>query len=279
MAGNGKGRGNRSRNRPSSDSRGMNMHRIPSIAINTFKESIREKMLYIAVMFGFILIASSYWLSPLAVGAKQKIIMDVGLAAISLFGVLTAILLGSTLVHKEVEKRAIYMVFARPVSRAEYLLGKYFGVVIAVASVVAIMTVVMLSSVLLGQGRPGLAVFAAVYGSLLEMMTMSAVVVLFSTFTTPILTTLFSLGFFVMGSLSNDLRIFAQKFGGGAMKVVAEAFYYLLPNLQVFNLRHEAVHGLHFQVSDLLMASLYAAVYCAATLYFAYLLFRRREFV
>jgi len=254
------------------------MKKISSIACNTFRESIRERLLYIALIFSGILMASSYILSPLAVGARQKIVVDVGLAAISILGVLTAVLVGSTLVHKEIDKRAIFMVLTRPVSRSQYLIGKYSGVVLAIALVIAIMTGVLVCTVIVGRGELRPAIFAAVYLSLLEMAIICAVVIFFSTFTTPVLTSFFTLCFFVAGSLSNDLRAFAQKFGGPIMKYVMEAFYYLLPNLRVFNLRHEAVHGLHFRATDLVLATLYAFIYCGVVLYFAYLVFKRREF-
>ncbi|MCK4236193.1 MAG: ABC transporter permease subunit [Candidatus Krumholzibacteria bacterium] len=254
------------------------MTKISSIAVNTFRESIREKLLYIAILFGGILLASTYVLSPLAVGAKQKITMDVGLGAISILGVLTAILVGSTLVHKEVDKKAVFMVLTRPVSRLEYLLGKFSGVVFAIALTIAVMTGVMVLMLIVGKVELRPVFFAAIYLSLLEMMVMCAVVIFFSTFTTPILTSLFSLCFFITGSLSNDLRIFAQKFGGAFMKYMMGILYLILPNLKVFNLRHEAVHDLNFGWTDLSLATLYAAVYCGVALYFAHLVFRRREF-
>lgn len=255
------------------------MRKISSISLNTFRESIREKLLYVALLFGGILMLSTYVLSPLAVGARQKIVMDVGLAAISLLGVLTAILAGSTLVHKEIDKKAIYMVFTRPVRRYQYLVGKYLGVTLAIALTIAVMTAVMVLTLVVGRVAIRPAVFAAVYLSVLEMAVMCSVVLFFSTFTTPILTSFFSLCFFVAGSLSNDLRAFAQKFGGAAMRYIAEAVYYMLPNFKVFNLRHEAVHDLYITGSEILLPTLYAVVYCGAILFFAHLIFRRREFV
>jgi len=254
------------------------MRKISSIAYNTFRESAREKLLYVALIFGGILIVSTFILSPLAVGARDKIILDVGLASISILGVLTAILVGSTLVHKEVEKRAIYIVLTRPVSRARYVIGKFSGIVLAIAALVAVMSIFLVAALLLGRGDLRGAILAAVYLSLLETMVICAVVIFFSTFTTPILTSFFSLCFFVAGSLSNDLRAFAQRFGGTAVRYIVDVFYYLLPNLKVFNLRHEAVHDLAFRGTDLALATVYAGVYCGAVLYFAYLVFRRREF-
>ncbi len=254
------------------------MERVWSIALNTYRESIREKLLVIALVFGAILMASSYMLSPLAVGARNKILLDVGLAAISLLGVLTAVMIGGTLLHKEIDRRAVYMVLSRPVSRLEYLLGKFWGILLAISSVVAAMTCVMVVTLLLGRVALRPVIFAAVYLSLLEVAVICSVVVLFSTFTTPILTSFFTICIFVAGSLSGDLRAFADRFGGAAIKRMMEVVFVALPNLKVFDLRHEAVHDLAYAGSDLGMATLYAAVYSGAALYIAHLIFRRREF-
>ena len=254
------------------------MERTRAIALNTFRESIREKLLVIALFFGGILMASSYMLSPLAVGARSKIMLDVGLAAISLLGVLTAVMIGGTLLHKEIDRRAVYMVLARPVSRLEYLLGKFWGILLAISSVVAVMTLVMVATLLLGRVSMKPVVFAAIYLSLLEVAVICSVVVLFSTFTTPVLTSFFTLCIFVAGSLSHDLRAFAEKFGGDVMRRVMEVIFIALPNLKVFDLRHEAVHDLAYSMTDLGMATLYAVVYAGAALYIAYLIFSRREF-
>jgi Cu-processing system permease protein len=253
------------------------MRTIRAVALNTFRESVRERILAAALVFGLVVMSSSVFLSPLAVGARQKIVMDVALAAISIIGVLVAIFLGSALVHKEMEKRAIYLVLTRPVSRSAYIVGKLFGVAAAVAAVFAAMTAVMIAAIALGRGTLGPAVFAAVYLSLLEAIVVSSIVMLFSTFTTPMLTSLFTLGLFAAGSLSGDLKTFAAKFGGAGMKAATELFYYLLPNLKAFNLRHEAVHGLPFRGTDVLLATIYAAVYSAVAIYFACLIFARRE--
>ena len=254
------------------------MKNIAGVALNTFRESIREKILAVALLFGMILMGSSVLLSPLAVGAKQKIVMDVGLAAISIIGVLTAVFLGSTLLHKETEKKAIYLVLTRPVSRSSFLAGKLVGIVLAIALVFAAMTAVMLATIVLGKGIVRPAVFASVYLSFLETTVVCSVVMLFSTFTTPMLTSFFALCVFAAGSLSGDLKVFASKFGGEGMKLATGLFYYLLPNLKVFNLRHEAVHNLPFGTGDVLRATIYAAVYAAVALFFACAIFRRREF-
>ena len=254
------------------------MKSISSIALNTFRESIREKLLVIALFFGALLFASSYILSPLAVGARAKIVLDVGLASISLLGILTTIMIGSTLLHKEVDRRAVYMILTRPVSRLEYLVGKFWGVLLAIAGVVAVMTAVMVLMLLMSGVALRPSIFMALYLTLLEIAVVCSIVVLFSTFTTPVLTSFFSICLVVAGSLSGDLKVFADKFGGAAMRRVVDALCYVLPNLKVFNLRHEAVHDLPYRAGDLWLVTLYAAVYCGVVIYIAHLIFKRREF-
>jgi ABC-type transport system involved in multi-copper enzyme maturation permease subunit len=254
------------------------MKSISSIALNTFKESIREKLLVIALFFGALLFASSYILSPLAVGAREKIVLDVGLASISLLGILTTIMIGSTLLHKEVDRRAVYMVLTRPISRLEYLLGKFGGIFLAIAGVVAVMTAVMILMLVTGNVDLRPAIFIALYLTLLEIAVVCSIVVLFSTFTTPVLTSFFTICLVVAGSLSGDLKVFAEKFGGTVTRHVVDALYYVLPNLKVFNMRHEAVHDLPYRIGDLWLVTLYAIVYCGVVIYLAHLVFKRREF-
>jgi ABC-type transport system involved in multi-copper enzyme maturation permease subunit len=255
------------------------MNKISGVALNTFRESIREKLLYLVILYAGILLLSTYILSPLSIGAaKGKIVTDVGLAGISLLGVMTAIVVGSTMVHKEVDKKAVLMILTRPVSRPEYLLGKFAGMLLSVGALVGTMTAVLLVMMLLGGASITSAVFSAVYLAMVEIAVMCAIVIFFSTFTSPLLTTFFAICVFIAGNLGGDLRVFARKFGGPIMRYVMEIFYHILPNLKVFNLRHEAVHDLRFTAAEILYPTAYAAVYIAAMIYFSYLVFRRRDF-
>jgi ABC-type transport system involved in multi-copper enzyme maturation permease subunit len=255
------------------------VRKIYSVALNTFRESVREKLLYLVIIYAMALVVSVFILSPLSVGAaKGKIVTDVGLAGISILGILTAIIVGSNLVHKEMDKKAILMVLTRPVSRTEYLIGKFAGVALSLLVLIGIMTAVLVVMMLLGGAELTPAVFFAVGLSIIEIGLIVAVMIFFSTFTTPLLTSFFTICIFVAGTLSGDLRLFAQKFGGRAMNYVMDVLYFTLPNLKVFNLRHEAVHGLRYSASEILLPAAYGIVYTAAMLYFAWLVFRRREF-
>lgn len=254
------------------------MKAIVHVARSTFRETIREKLLWLVAAYGLLLVVSTWILSPLSVGAaKDKIVVDVGLAGISLFGVITSIMIGGALLHKEIDKRAVYMILTRPVTRGEYLLGKFSGIMAAIGSLVGLMAVLLVLVMIAGRVAVTRVVVAAVALSLVEIAVITAIVVFFSTFTTPILTSFFTIGVFAAGSLGADLRAFAQKFGGEAMRRVMDALYFTLPNLAVFNLRHEAVHGLRLTASEFFLSLLYGAVYAGAMLYFAWLVFRRRE--
>jgi len=255
------------------------MSNIYGIALNTYRESLREKLLYLVIIYAGVLLVSTYILSPFSVGAgRGKIVTDIGLATISIFGVITAIMVGSRLVHKEIDKKAVFMVITRPVSRVEYIAGKFAGIMMALGALTGLMTAVMLAVMLVsGVGVSG-AVVLAVLLTIIEIALIASIVIFFSTFTTPILTSFFSICIFAAGSLSNDLRAFAEKFGGETMKTVISAVYFLLPNMATFNLRHEAVHGLRYSHGEVLLPVLYGLAYIAAMLYFAYLVFRRREF-
>ena len=255
----------------------VSLRKVLAIARSTFRESIREKIWLLVFLFGAIVMASSYFLSPLAVGARGKIILDVGLASISIIGVIASVLVGSTLLYKEIDKKAIYLVLTRPVTRFEYLLGKLSGIVSTIGLLMVAMALAFVAIIYVSGMSANRVLLAAIYLSILEMTLMSAVVVFFSTFTTPILTSFFSFCIFVAGSLSGDLRAFAQRFGGSSVRWLMDLFYYTLPNFSVFNLRHEAVHNLPFNMSDLTMATVYAAVYSVALIYFGYVVFKSRE--
>jgi ABC-type transport system involved in multi-copper enzyme maturation permease subunit len=255
------------------------MRKIMSVAVNTFRESIREKLLYLVIIYAMTLLISVFVLSPLSVGAaKGKIVTDIGLAGISIFGIFTAIIVGSNLVHKEVDKKAVYMVLTRPISRAGYLIGKFAGVSMSILALAGIMTIVLLVMMLIGGAPFNPALFPAIALSLVEIGLITSIMIFFSTFTTPLLTSFFTICIFIAGSLSGDLRVFAQKFGGRVMNYIMDFIYFTFPNLKVFNLRHEAVHDLRFTASEVFLPAVYGIIYIGAMLYFAYLVFRRREF-
>ena len=254
------------------------MNRITVIALNTFKENIRDKILYNLVFFGLLMIGSATLLSTLSMGEQAKIIKDLGLAGINLFGVLIAIFVGIGLVSKEIEKRTIYTIIAKPVPRYQFLLGRYFGLTITLLVNTAIM-VAGYALILLVAGigfDAGLS--KAIAMIVIELLVVVAVAVMFSTFTTTTLSATFSMAVYVIGHMTADLRLLGAKLKDETTTAILDGLYYLLPNLEYFNVKGQAVHGLPIETSYLAFAAAYGTLYSAIVLILAGLVFQRRDF-
>jgi len=254
------------------------MSRIGVIALNTFREAVRDRILYLLLFFAGATILLSRLLSLLTVGDRLKIIMDVGLAALSFFGALMAILIGTSLVHKEIDKKTIYTLLSKPLRRIEFLLGKFLGLVVTLLVMLSLMTLFFQAYLLLlGGGINGRVFLAALY-IFLEMVLLTAVAILFSTFSTPILASLFSLSFFLIGHFSRGLLTLIRKIPAGFSRTGLRVLYLLLPDLENFNLKTEAVHGLSIPAKWLLTSAAYGLFYALLILTLAVIIFRRRDF-
>jgi len=252
--------------------------KVIAIALNAFKEEVRDRILYTILAFALGMILSSVILATLSVGGEAKIIKDLGLASISLFGTLIAIFIGIGLVYKEIERRTIYTIVAKPIHRHEFILGKYLGLLITLFVNLFIMALVLFFLTYLMEGRWGLEMLPALLLTFVELMVITAVAILFSTFTTPTLSAIFTLSIFVIGRFSQDLKAFADQFGGLALQATAFALYYLLPNLSNFNIRGQVVHGVLVPPAFLWSSMLYGLFYLSALLASAALIFQRRDF-
>ncbi len=251
--------------------------RVLTLAKFTLKNYLQEKILVVVMLFAAILMLSSYVLSPLAVGAQQKIVVDIGLAAISIFAVALIVLLGAGSFHLEKERGILRALLAKPISRVEFVLGKYTGTVAMVSIVVLLMASVHMLVVTLSGSQVTENMMSAVYLTLLEGSVVTALLTFFAAFTSPMLGSFFTISCVVAGHFSSDLLAFADRMGGASMKVVATGAYYLLPNLELLNVRSEAVHGLPLPDGFLFSVTLYALAYAATILYLATLIFRAKE--
>ena len=253
------------------------MSRIVAIAANTFREAIRDRILYLLLVFALLMMGFSQILSLLTVGGEEKIIKDMGLASISLFGVLTSIFIGVALVSKEIERRTIYTIVSKPIHRHEFLLGKYFGLVLTLLVNTSVMTA-WFYLILLLKGYADPRLLLAILLIFMELLLVTAFAILFSSFSTPILSTLFSLSLYVVGHLSWSLKLLQQRMPSAGGRAVCTLFYYLLPNLEIFNVKGEVVHRLPVPATLPLWAFLYLAGYGGAVLALACLILRRRDF-
>jgi ABC-type transport system involved in multi-copper enzyme maturation permease subunit len=253
--------------------------KIGAIAGITFKEAKRDRILYLLFFFAAVGIVASRVLAVLTVGDRIKIIKDVGLASISIFGVLMAILIGTGLVYKEIDKKTIYTLLAKPLYRAEFILGKFLGLVLTLFVMTAAMTVIFLAIVYAHTLKVETGLLMAVAYIFLELVLITAVAILFSSFSTPILSSLFALGFYLIGHLSWGLELILKKMQPGTGRSMVRALFMILPDLENFNFRTEVVHGLPIPPGIPLSAFFYGVCYTAFILGLAVLIFRRRDFI
>lgn len=267
------------------------MRAIGHIAVNVFKESVRDKVLYSIVAFAVILIAVSYLLGQLTAGQDLKIIKDLGLASIATFGLLMSVFIGIGLVSKEVERRSIYSLLSKPIRRSEFILGKYSGLVLTLVVNVSVMTAAFYG-VLAYEGwvaepgnRPGWAappmdpaLLAAIALILVELMLVTAIALFFSTFSSPFLSAVLTLGLWVIGHFNADLRNFDNVVKSPAAAWLARGLYYLLPNFDAFDIKAQVVQGQHVAASYVALSMLYGITYLALVLVAAAAIFSRRDF-
>lgn len=250
---------------------------ILTLARFTLRRYLQERILLVVFIFAGLLMASSYVLSPLAVGAQQKIVVDIGLAAVSVFAVVLIVLLGAGSFHLEKERGILRALLAKPISRVDFVLGKYLGTVATVCLVVVLMAAVHMIVVALSGATISGNMLVAVYLTMLEAALVTALLTLFSSFSSPVLGSFFTIASVVAGHFSGDLLDFAERFGGTMPRAVASGAYYLLPNLELLNVRAEAVHRLMIPEGFVFTVSVYAVLYTGVVLYLATLVFRARE--
>ncbi|MBI2837440.1 MAG: ABC transporter permease [Acidobacteria bacterium] len=256
----------------------MRLGGVRAIALNTFREAIRDKILYLLVVFGLVLIGAARIISWLTVGAQIKIIVDVGLAAITIFGVLVAVFIGISLVQREIERRTIYTVVTKPIHRHEFILGKFAGLALTLLVMLFVMSALLQVAVFLKTGHASLPVLRACFLIYFELLVIVSIAILFSSFSTPILSFLLTLMLYVIGHLSYSLLDLAKHLPAGAGPFVLKVVYYVLPNLENFNLKAAAVHGLPVPTGFVLTSIEYGLVYVAAILTLSVIVFRTRDF-
>jgi ABC-type transport system involved in multi-copper enzyme maturation permease subunit len=261
--------------------------RVLAIAGNTFRENIRDKILYNLILFALLMILSSFVLGQLTLGYEAKVIVDIGLSAIAIFGTLIAIFIGIGLVYKELERRTVYALLAKPVHRWEFILGKYLGLLFTLLVNVVIMTVgLYLALAYQGGTPPGgyLRLLPAVFLIYLSLALTTAIALLFSSFSTPALSALFTFFLWVIGHFNSDLMQFAVISKSALVEGVAKVLYYVLPNISNFsivdskNVIQTAAYYEPIHAAAVGWASLYAVLYCTILLVLAATIFSRRDF-
>lgn len=267
------------------------MRVIPRVALNVFKESVRDRVLYNLVAFAMLLIGVSLLIGQLTAGQDVKIIKDLGLAAIATFGLLIAVFIGIGLVWKEVERRSIYSLLSKPMERHEFILGKYAGLALTLFVNVAVMTVAFY--VVLGYMNtqfpetvkaawpapatdPGM--LRAILLIFFELLLVTAIALFFSTFSSPFLSAALTMGLWVIGHFNADLRNFEAVVESRPVAWLARGLYYVLPNFAAFDIKTQVVHALPVTGAYVVTTMAYGLAYITLLLAGAVVIFGRRDF-
>lgn len=257
----------------------MSLIRILAIAVNGFREVIRDRILYVIGFFVLLLVLASRILPPIAVSADQKIFLDLGMGTISLLGAIVAIFVGTGLINKEIEKRTVLILVPKPITTVEFILGKHLGLSGVLMVLLVAMTIVFFTLlVLLGINFPVQSLLVAILYVFLELMLLIAVAMTFGVFTSSILATLLSFGVYVMGHLSRDLLELGRITENQSIEKITKTIFLILPDLERLNLKNEAVYNLLPSTGELFSSVIYTILYIILLLSITITIFSRRQF-
>jgi ABC-type transport system involved in multi-copper enzyme maturation permease subunit len=257
------------------------MSSVPGIvAINTFREAVRDRVLYNLIFFALLMIAAAVLVGGISIGIERDVIVNLGLTAISLFGIIMAIFIGVGLVYKEIEKRTLYSLLAKPVRRWQFIVGKFGGLLLTLVVNTILMAVGLAVALLYVAHKfePGdVTILVAIYFVLLELALITALALFFSCFTSPMLSTLYTLGIYVAGVFAPDIRGIGQFTTNPTLKIVAKCVYYVLPNFHNFNIIAAAAHREAIPRALIWQNTLYALLYSVLLLLAASAVFSGRD--
>jgi ABC-type transport system involved in multi-copper enzyme maturation permease subunit len=257
------------------------MKRISTIAVHTFKEAARERVLYNLVVFALLMIGAAILFGHISVGIEEIILVNLGLSAISIFGLLIAIFIGIGLVYKEIERRTIFSILSKPVRRWEFIVGKYLGLLLTILINTAIMTAGFYLALFYQKRHFSLEdvkPLGAIYFILLELALIIGIAIFFSCISTPVLSAVFTFCVYVIGHFLNEIRFLGQSAQSTALKYLTSAIYYGLPNFSDFDAIARTAHGHGVSLNLMFTNSLYAVLYVAVLLSASILIFEEREF-
>ncbi len=251
--------------------------KIIQIGVNSFKKSLRKKVLLLLLLLSGIIIGGSHLFAFFSLEEQAKIVKDVSLASIALFGMLIAIFVASGEISSEIEAKTAHSVLAKPVSRSQFILGKFLGVIMVVTVNVVLMTIVLYISLFVKHLQPDLALWKAIYFIFMELIIISAVAIMFSSLTTTTITVTLSAFFYIAGHLVSYLEFLTNQLTTFVMKSILITLQRLLPNLENFNIRNAVVHNLPIPASLIFKTTLYCLGYTAIFLAITVLFFKKRE--
>ena len=258
----------------------MSFSQTLAIALNTFREAVRDRVLYNLVAFALILIASAILFGEISIGIQKTILINVGLSSISVFGLLIAIFLGIGLVYKEIEKRSLYSLLSKPIRRRQFVIGKFLGLNLTLLVNTIFMSMGLWAALyyVARQFAPeDQSIWVGIYFILLQLGLVTALCLFFSSFATPVLSAIFTFLLFVIGTFTADIRAFGELTENAALKALTLLLYYLLPNFSDFQVSAWVAHGRAVEPRLILLNTLYALLYGGMLVGSSILIFSRRD--
>jgi Cu-processing system permease protein len=258
---------------------GSTLGRIGTIATNVFREVIRDRILYLIGFYTLAMVVAGRLLPEISAAAEKKILLDLGLAAMNILGLVVAVFVGTGLVNKEIEKRTVFVLIAKPVSRTEFIIGKHWGLSAVLAVLVGAMTAIALLVLNFYQAPFSLRdILISSSFLFLQLSLITAVAIAFGVFTSSLLATLFTFAIYLMGVLSRDLVTLGKLTENPSIESITQGLYLVLPDLARLDFKNQAVYNLIPTPDVLLTNAAYGVIYTVLVLTIASLIFSRREF-
>lgn len=266
------------------------MKKILVVALNTFLEARRDRVLYSLALFALIMILSSLVFCTISAEQHNKIVKDFGLTAISIFGIMISIFLGTGLVYKEIEKKTVYNIFSKPIERYQFIVGKYLGLSLTLLVITLCMGIIVFLIVIYVEipnssfvkfyygGHYFAEFFLAIYFQYLEFLVVIGIALALSCFTSPILAVLMSFLVFAVGRFSADIKLFTEEVQNPIANIFSSIVYVVVPNLEKFNVRKEAVYGGDISFGLVINTTIYCLIFVLVLLLISILVFQRKEF-
>jgi Cu-processing system permease protein len=251
--------------------------RVAAVALNTFRETIRDRILGVIILFALAMIVASLWLASISLGQEDRMIKDFGLVAISVFGLIVAAFVAASLVRKEVEKRTVFIIFSKPVSRSEFIWGKFLGLAATMFTVLTGMTVFLFALAWIVARSPSVSLLLAGLLVFLQLLVVMAMTMLFSTMTSAILASVWGICVYAAGQLSHNVLSLSRLGHSGVAHVLSTVVFFVVPNLSAVDLR-AAVVGEGGHGAALLAWCAYLVAYLVIALVAATWIFARKEF-
>jgi Cu-processing system permease protein len=254
------------------------VRQVTAIAVNTFKETIRDRVLAVIVVFALIMIVGGLWLGSISLGQQGRMMMDFGLVAVTFFGLIVAVFIAASLVHKEVEKRTVFILFSKPVSRTGFITGKFLGLCATMAVVLSGMGVFLFLLVWAVSGAPSGMLLVAVVMIYLQLLAVMGITIFFSTLGSAILSSVLGICVFVAGQLSHNVLSLSRLGHNVATEALSWVVYAIIPNLSAVDVKAGVVGEGTLAWDQIVLWTAYLLAYVVVVLALSTLVFRRKEF-